>query len=94
MFTVEPERAAKVQHKQPKPFDERFILDAAEQLAHGRSIADNASFNALGEPRTADSLTLPMLPLGAVFAGHVSRFVVVRWFHLLQRKKPGRIPAL
>lgn len=82
MFCVEPERAAKVQHKQPKPFDERFILDAAEQLAHGRSIADNASFNALGEPRAAYSLTPPMPPLDAVFALYVSRSVVVRCFHL------------
>ena len=55
-----------------------FVLDTPEQLAHGRSIADHARFNAFREPRTADSLTPPMPPLDAVFAGYVSRFVVVR----------------
>ena len=78
MLPVEPERAAKVQHKQPKPFDERFILDAAEQLAHGKSIADNASFNALGEPRTARFTASPPAAVDAVFAGYVLGFVVVR----------------
>ena len=67
-----------MQHKQPKPFDERFILDAAEQLAHGGSIADHARLNAFGETWTTSSLTPPMPPLDAVFAGYVSRFVVVQ----------------
>lgn len=78
VFTVEPERAVKVQHEQTKPLDKRLVLDASEQPTHGGSVADHSRLNALGEPWTAHSLTPPMPPLDAVFAGYVSRFVVVR----------------
>ena len=81
MLAVEPERAAKVQHEQPKPLDKRFIPDAPEQLAHGRSIADHASFNALGKPRTARYTASPPAAVDAILAGHVSRLVVVRLDH-------------
>lgn len=82
MLTVEPERAAKVQHKQTKTLDKRFIRDAAEQLAHGRSIADHARLDALSEPRAACNTASPPATVDAVFAGYVSRFVLVRYFHL------------
>ena len=84
MLPVKPERAVKVKHQQPKTSNKRFVRNAAEQLLHGRSIADHSRLNTLGEPRATHSLTLPMLPLGAVFALYVSMFVVVRCFHLLQ----------
>ena len=78
MLGAEPKRAAVMQRKLPEPLDKRLVLDASEQPAHGSSVADNARLNALGEPRTTDSLTPPLPPLDAVFALYVSRFVVVR----------------
>lgn len=78
MFPVEPERAAKVQHERAEPLDKRIVLDTPEQLAHGRSVAHNASLNALGEPWTARDAASPPVAVHAVLAGHVSRFVVVR----------------
>ena len=57
------------------------LTDAAEQLAHGRGVADYASFNALSEPRAAHNAAFTPAAIDAVFAGHVSRFVVVRYFH-------------
>ena len=78
MLPVEPERAAKVQHEQPKPLDKRLVCDASEQPAHGGGVADHACLNALGEPRAAHSLTPPLPPLDAVFTGYILGFVVVR----------------
>ena len=63
--------------------DKRFIPDAPEQLAHGRSIADHASFNALGKPGTACDTASPPVAVDAILAGHISRVVVVRLDHLL-----------
>ena len=59
---AEPKRAAVMQRKLPEPLDKRLVLDASEQPAHGSSVADNARLNALGEPRTTDSLTPPLPP--------------------------------
>ena len=78
MLAVDPERAVKVQHEQTKPLDKRLVLDASEQPTHGGSVAGHSRLNAFGEPRTADSLTPPLPPLDAVFAGYVLGFVVVR----------------
>ena len=78
MLGAEPKRTAKVQHKQPKPSNKCLILNAAEQLAHGRSIADNARLNAFGEPWTARYTASPPAAVDAVFAGHISRFVMVQ----------------
>ena len=83
MLGAEPKRTAKVQHKLPEPLDKRLVLDASEQPAHGRSITDHASFNALCEPRTARFTASPPAAVDAVFAGHISRVVVVRLDHLL-----------
>ena len=71
-----------MQHELPETLDKRFVLDASEQPAHSGSITDHARLNALSKPRATNSLTLPVLPLDAVFALYVSRFVVVRCFHL------------
>ena len=81
MLTVEPERAAKVQYQQPEPMDKRLIRDAAEQFAHGRGIADNARLNALSKPRAARYTASSPATVDTVFAGHVSRFVMIRYFH-------------
>lgn len=81
MLPVEPKRTTKVQHEQPKPFDERFILDAAEQLAHGRGVAHNASLDALSKPWAARYAASTPTAVDAVLALHVGRFVVVRLDH-------------
>ena len=81
VLPAEPKGAAKVQHQQPKPSNKCLILNAAEQLVHGRSIADNARLNAFGEPWTARYTASPPAAVDAVFAGYVSRFVVIRCFH-------------
>ena len=78
MLGAEPKRTAKVQHKLPEPLDKRLVLDASEQPAHGRSITDHARLNALGEPRTARFTASPPAAVDAVFAGYVSRFVMVQ----------------
>ena len=81
MLTVEPERAAKVQHQQPEPLDKRLILDAAEQLAYSGGIAHNASLDPLRQPRAARDTAPPPPAVDTVFAGHVNRFVMIRYFH-------------
>ncbi len=78
MFPVEPERAAKVQHERAEPLDKRIVLDTPEQLAHGRSVAHNASLNALGEPWTARDAASPPMTVDAILTGYVLGFVVVR----------------
>ena len=75
---AEPKRTAKVQHERAEPLDKRIVLDTPEQLAHGRSVAHNASLNALGEPWTARDAASPPAAVDAVFAGYVSRFVMVQ----------------
>ena len=81
MLPVKPERAVKVKHQQPKTSNKRFVRNAAEQLLHGRSIAHNASLDALRQPRAARDTAPPPVAVDAILAGDVSRFVVVRWFH-------------
>ena len=70
-----------MQYEQPKPLGKCFVLDTPEQLAHGRSIADHARFNALGEPGTACDTASPPVAVDAILAGHISRFVMIRYFH-------------
>ena len=78
MFTVEPERTIVALNEPFQPPAQLRNMESPKQLTYSGSVADHARLNALGEPRTSDYLTPPMPPLYAVFAGYVSRFVVVR----------------
>ena len=88
MLRAEPERATEVQHQLPEPPDNIRVFDVPEQLEDNSGIAHRPGLYALGQPRAACRLASPVTPLGAVFAVHIFRFVLVHTIYL-QTKKPG-----
>ena len=88
MLRAEPERATEVQHQLPEPPDNIRVFDVPEQLEDNSGIAHRPGLYALCQPRAARRLASPVTPLGAVFAVHIFRFVLVHTIYL-QTKKPG-----
>lgn len=82
MLCAQPERAAEALHQLAEPPDNICVFDVPEQFEDNSGIAHRPCLYAFGQPRAACRLASPVTPLGAVFAVHIFRFVLVHMIYL------------